>query len=125
VRDEQRHRRGPLPALDDDVDVQALDLRPELAELIEPPFLGAPVEIGRPVRDQVLHVAEIGAVIPARILDLVRPPRPLQPFSQVVEAGLGHRDLEGVHGGGRMIYRRPGMVARAGAGPYDSHMERP
>jgi hypothetical protein len=59
VDEEQRHGRGPLPALDDDVDVQALDLYPELRELVEPPFLRSPVEVGRPVRDQVLHVSKV------------------------------------------------------------------
>ena len=90
VGDEQRHRRRPPPALVDHVDAGAVDPRAEVRHRIHRPLDGAPVEAGPPVPDQLAHVGEARAIVPARALHLVRPARSREPLPQIVEARLRH-----------------------------------
>src|SRR5262249_48633890 len=63
-------------------------------ELIEKPFLRAPVVLIPPVGDQFLEVLPIGSVVPATSGDFVREARLGQPLFQINEHSVGHLDLE-------------------------------
>ena len=63
-----QEREGVLVgrALVDEVDVQTVDRREELIELVQRRFLGAPVEFITPVDEQLVQIGALRAVVPAR-----------------------------------------------------------
>jgi hypothetical protein len=73
----------------------AVDRRGELVELVQPPFLGAPVEPVAPVLDQRLQVGRVGAVVPADVLQLIGEACPREPLFQVAQHRVRDVDREG------------------------------
>ncbi len=65
-----------------------------LGRRVERGFLGGPVEPVGPVRHQLLQVSELGAVLPACAVDLIRPPGAGDGGAQRGEVGVGDRDVE-------------------------------
>ena len=70
----QWHGIWPLSLLMDEVDTQAVDVRLEMAKRVDQFLLGAPIELGTPVLNQLFDVVEIAAVVPSRAGNLIRPP---------------------------------------------------
>src|SRR6476646_11317937 len=60
---------------------------------IQPPLLRAPVEAFRPMRTQVADIPGIRAIVPARVLELIRPARMAKASLQVAECLIGNVDL--------------------------------
>ena len=58
----------------DEVNVETVDVRLELIELVEPPLLRAPVERVAPVGDELLEIRQIRSVVPAGSVEAVRGP---------------------------------------------------
>ena len=78
----------------DEVDVEPVDVRRELIELVEAPFRGAPVVTVVPVSDELFQVSEVRAVVPVRLGNLGREPRARQSLLQVGEDRVVDVDLE-------------------------------
>ena len=115
----------------DEVNVEAVDVRLELVEAVELPLLFAPVVIVPPVRHQLAHVGQVGAVRPVRAFELVREAGVRQPRLQILEHGIRHVDRErhdgvgagvhpgaGVAGGGRVA-----ATAARGAGQHQEDQQ--
>ena len=98
VEQQQRQRIRVRRALVDEVDVEAVDVRRELVETVQPRFLRPPVEAVAPVLDQLPQIGQAGAVVPVGILQLVRKADRVEPRLQVVEHGVRHVDGEGRDG---------------------------
>ena len=79
----------------DEMDVQPVDGRHELVELVQSSFLGPPIELVAPVVDELLQIRQIGAVVPPGVRDLVWKADRLQPSLQVGEDAVRHSDREG------------------------------
>lgn len=90
-----------LRLLMDEMNLQSVDARREVVELVQLPLLRAPVELVAPVGDQLLEVRDIGAVGPA-LLERRRKPRAREPHSQVGEHRI-RRPWE-KSGGGKRQY---------------------
>ena len=71
VDDDQRQGVWPLSAPMNEMDVEAVDLRLELLEPVEPTFLRTPIERVPPIGDEVFQIGEIGSVIPASAFDFI------------------------------------------------------
>ena len=54
----------------------------------------APVVVVAPVRHELAQVPELGAVVPARVGELLGEPRARQPFVEIVERGVGNVDAK-------------------------------
>ena len=61
VREEERHRRRPLPFLVDEMQLDPAERHLELAEGVEPRLLRPPVEAGAPVVDELLQIGDARA----------------------------------------------------------------
>ena len=94
VRDRDRHRVGILRSLMDEVNIETVDRRRELVELIESPLGRAPVELLLPVRDELFEVREVRSVVPIRAGDLTREARARQPLLEIREDAVSDVDLE-------------------------------
>lgn len=79
-----------------EVDVGAVDLGRELIEAVHARLARSPVVLVAPVRDEILEVAELGAVVPARAGELLREACPCEALMQVVEDRL--RNVDAVRG---------------------------
>ena len=79
VADDERERVGPLALDVDEVDAEPVDLGAELRQRVQTPLLLPPVVAVAPVRGQLLHVGQIRPHRPARAVDLIGPPRRVQP----------------------------------------------
>src|SRR4051794_1298595 len=75
--------------------VLAVDLRDEVRPLVESVFLRAPVELVSPVVADLLQVAKVGSVVPARVGDLIGPTGAGQSFAQIVEDRFRRLDAKG------------------------------
>ena len=69
-----------------EMDLDAVDRRLELVELVQPPLLGAPVVLVAPVGDKLTEVGQVGAVVPVGAAELVRKPRASQALMLAVRA---------------------------------------
>ena len=78
----------------DEVDVEPVDVRRELIELIETTFRGAPVEAVAPIAHELFQIREVRAVVPVRVGDLTRETRAPESILQVGQDGIGDVDLE-------------------------------
>ena len=78
----------------DEVDVEAVDLGPELREAVEPGLRRRPVVLVEPVPAQLADVGERDPLRPVVDGLGLRPPGPAQPLAQVVEIGFGDVDAE-------------------------------
>src|SRR5689334_25362380 len=94
-----------------EVNVESIDSGFELTELIEPAFLGTPIEPVAPVLDEGLQIPEIHAVVPAGTVELVRKSRPCESRFQILQDIV--RNMDGkrndsriVGGSGRLPRRR-------------------
>ena len=104
VRQRQRHGRGHGRSLVDEVDLEPVDVRRVLRQLIEAPLLGPPVEAGLPVGDELFQVRQVRAVVPPRSGDLVREARHREARLEIREHRVGHAD--GVGRDGRALHGR-------------------
>jgi len=96
------------------VDVQSVDVGLELIEFVEAPLLFTPVKLVMPVLHELFHVRQIGSVVPAGALDLIREPRPCEPFLQIIQDRLRDADLECLTG-----ERRGSTSGARSEGPAD------
>jgi len=71
VDEHERDRVRAARALVDEVDLDAVDRRLELVELVQFAFLRAPVVLIAPIRDQLLEVRGIRPVVPVGIVEAV------------------------------------------------------
>ena len=94
VRQRERHRVWHLRLLVDEVDLQAVDRRGELVELVQLSFLSPPVELVSPVLDEWLEIGGVSAVVPADVLQLIREARAREAFLQIAQDRVGHVDFE-------------------------------
>src|SRR5262249_52639783 len=94
VREEERQRVGPDAWLVDEVNVDAGDRRRELTEAIQGRFVGPPIVLVAPVRNELFHVREVGAVAPRLTRRFVRPAHALEPRAHVGQHAVGHVDRE-------------------------------
>src|SRR5262245_14008606 len=78
----------------DEMNVEPVDVRFELGQLIEPAFLFSPVEGIAPVCDQLFQITEVRSVIPAGHGNLVWKPCLLQTALQICEDCFRHSNLE-------------------------------
>src|SRR5690242_17032947 len=75
----------------------AVDLGPELTELVQPAFLRAPAEAIGPVSQQPSQVTEVCALLPRRARRRLRPPRVPDPRPQVRQDRITDTDAESLH----------------------------
>jgi hypothetical protein len=78
----------------DEVHVQTVNGRPELREPVQRALGGPPVEGALPGGEQVLEVAEVGAVIPGSPGQLVGPPGAGDARPEVIEGRVADGDDE-------------------------------
>jgi hypothetical protein len=83
VRQDERKWIGPFTAHVDEVDADVVDVGLEVRELVERLLLLSPVVTFPPIREQFPEVVDVGACVPPRAFDLVRPPGIRQPLLQV------------------------------------------
>jgi hypothetical protein len=76
------------------VHVDAVDGRQEVVELVERTLLDPPVEAVAPVREQLLEIRAVGAVLPGLARPRVRKTGACETILQVAEDGIGDRDRE-------------------------------
>jgi hypothetical protein len=95
VRQDQRDRTGMRRADVDEADAEAVDLRPELRELVEPLTGGGEVVVLQPVPAQLADPVQRGALRPAAGGRGLRPPGPAQPLAQVLDVRLSNADVKG------------------------------
>src|SRR3954469_8682705 len=74
----------------DEVQVDAVQPRRELAKAVDPPFVRAPIEAVAPVRYKLAQVVAAGAGRPHGQWRLVRKARAPQPLAQIGERGVRH-----------------------------------
>src|SRR5262249_58142991 len=85
IEQQQRQRIRIFRTLMNEVNVEAINLRLELTELIESAFLCAPLEPIAPVLDEALQISEIHAVVPAGAIGLVRKSRACESRFQILQ----------------------------------------
>ena len=73
MQEQDRQGVRAFAALVHEMKPETVYLRPKLREPVEFGLLFAPVEPVAPVVGQLLEVAQAGAVVPTRVLDLLRP----------------------------------------------------
>lgn len=103
MQEQQRYRILHRALLVDIVDVQRpmpvdLDIPRELRDLVDARLRRAPVEALPPPCEQPLHVREGRAVLPPRVLQLIRPTSEVELLVEELEVGVGHSDLERLFG---------------------------
>ena len=94
VQEQQRQRAGIVRLLMDEMDVEAADVRLELAEAIQAPLLRAPVVAVAPVGHQRLDVIEVRPVVPAGVGEFIGETGALQPALEVAQDGVRHLNPE-------------------------------
>ena len=94
VRQHERQRVRTRRADMQEMDVQAVDLGPELRERVEARLARTPVVARQPVVAQGLHVAERAALRPVVDGRRLSPPRLAEPPAKVVQVGFGDFDPE-------------------------------
>ena len=117
VAEHQRQAAGPAgrggPGVHE-VDPEAAERDPEAGKPGERRLLGRPVELVRPVGDQLAKVAEVGPERPAGVLGRVRPARCAQPRAEVLERRGGGLRVERL-GAGQGQMGRPAWDASYGS----------
>jgi hypothetical protein len=83
----------------DEVNVETVDVRLELIELVEPTLLRAPVERVAPVGDELLEIRQVRSVVPTRSDDGIREAGLRQSRAQVAQDLVGDMNLERKDGG--------------------------
>jgi hypothetical protein len=73
VQENEGHGAFALPSFVYEMDAQAIDLGAEMGELVKCPLLCPPIKSISPVFEQLLHIGQIGAVVPASTRDLIGP----------------------------------------------------
>ncbi|HVJ55267.1 MAG TPA: hypothetical protein VM689_22595 [Aliidongia sp.] len=91
---DQRHASAPLRPLMDEMDTLAIDVGRELREAVQSPLGRAPIEAVPPMIHEAAQIGDVGAVLPADILGLIRPARPPEPFLEILDIRLGHGHAE-------------------------------
>ena len=115
VRDQDRERPYLRRALMNEVCIEAIDDRLVVVERIQTTLLLPPIELVAPVLDERRHVVEVGAIVPAHPVELVRQPGTSEPLLEVVQYGLRYVDHERPHGIGIRWRRRAWSFA---GGPH-------
>ena len=93
VDEQQRERVGADAGDVREVNAEAVDLGAEAGEeLVQHPFLGAPVVGAAPVLDQFADVGKRGAVVPAYVRELVGKADAVEAAAQAVENAVGNVD---------------------------------
>jgi hypothetical protein len=93
VRDHQRQRIRPHPALMDEVNAHAVDRGRELGKRIQIPLPHLPVEVRTPVLDELAQIAEFSAGRPSRADRQRRgPARASQPRPEIAQDLFGDGD---------------------------------
>ena len=105
VEQQQRHGARRLRSLMNEMDLDPVDRRFELVELVQPPLLGPPVVLVAPVDDKLTEVGQVGAVVPIGAGELVGKPRASQALLQVCQLALRDLDPEGHDGSGPLRSR--------------------
>src|ERR1700730_15255932 len=77
-----------------EVNVEPVEVRLELVELIQPPLLRPPVVPVAPVRNQFLEVGEVRSVVPPYLGNFVGEAGPRQPLLQVGQHGVRDVNFE-------------------------------
>lgn len=67
----------------DEVDVNAVELRAELTERVQPALLCVPVELLGPIRKHLSQILEVRPLLPGRAWRLIRPARVADTGSEV------------------------------------------
>jgi hypothetical protein len=76
------------------MDIEAVDARFELLELVQAALLRAPVEPLAPVGDELLEILQVRAVVPAGRGDFVGKTRARKTLFQVGEYFIGNMDAK-------------------------------
>jgi hypothetical protein len=96
VSQDDGQRAFAFAALMDEMDAKAVHVGSKVCEAIDGLFLLAPIKAGQPMLDQCFQVRTVRPMIPAVVLDFVRPPDALEPVVQIVERALWHPTSKGV-----------------------------
>ena len=96
VGDDQRQGVRVAALLVNEVDVDPVDRRREVGKAVDPGLLPPPVELVQPVRAQLLHVVEVGAVTPPAVVGHLVPGIVPDPPADVVEGLVRNLDAEGL-----------------------------
>ena len=94
MADDQRHGRRPAALFVNEVQVDAVYGGGELGEAVDRRFMLAPIELIQPVRAELLHVIEIGAVRPPAIAWHLVPGIVRHPRADAIEGLVGDVDAE-------------------------------
>ena len=78
----------------DEVNVDAVDIRLEVIELVQLLLVRSPVVMVTPIVDEALEIGEVRAVVPPDVGELVGKAGPRQPLLQVGQHGVGNLNLE-------------------------------
>ena len=89
VEDEQGHGVRAFSSSVDEVDLLAFDLGDVVRPGVETSLCCPPVEVVGPVAAQVPQVVKVGALLPRRCPQLVRPPGADQTLAQISERSSG------------------------------------
>lgn len=88
-------RTFAVAALMDEMNAKAVHIGSKVCEAIDGLFLPAPIKAGQPMLDQLSQVRRVRPMIPAGVLDFVRPPDAFKPVVQIVECLLWDPYLKG------------------------------
>ncbi len=91
----------------DEVDVDVIDVGPELGQLVEPMLGRAPVVLIAPVAAERAQVVERNALIPPLDRLALGPSGAVKPIAKILEVGLGNDDREGLERRPSSDRRRP------------------
>ena len=89
--------RGALSSLVNEMHSQSVHLGPEMGELVDGGFLGAPIEIASPVFHQLFDVSQVRTVVPLRADNFIRPAGAAQPLLEVAQHVPGDMNGEGLY----------------------------
>ena len=129
VGEDQRYPPAGAGPLMDEVDLDSIELGPELRVGVQSRFLGPPVESIGPVGEQALQVIQVGALPPGGTRGMVRPTRHADARPKVRDHGVVDPDREGldrqggpVHGSrSTPVLPRPGGCRSGRALPAVRH----
>jgi len=91
VREDDRERIGPLPALVDEAELRPVDIGGVVGEPVRLRFAGPPVVGVQPVVGELLHIAQV------RAFDFVGKADVGKPIPEVVQDWLGSIDAKRMH----------------------------
>jgi hypothetical protein len=80
------------------MDVDTVDRGHEVGEAVDGGFLLAPVEFLHPIGTKLLHVIEVGAVVPAAIVGHLVPGIAGDARADALKGFVGNIDVEGLDG---------------------------